>query len=326
MCKIDIELKPGYFFEGMIGYRIDSDIQFVEKIGVIKYKIGNEDFKTKRNFMTWKHKTKDIRAIIFISHGLFEHALCYNELAIQLAHQGYLVHAMDHYGHGLSEGDRANPPDYKTMPNDFIRFMKFRQMENPSLPCFLLSHCLGSLIGVIAAEKVDFLSGIIISGIPTVLGQSSGSPLGIKAFFPISQSKIMKVLNRSVSHILPGAPCAPINLKSFSPNKEVLDRNTSDKRRCKPIILSRMADVLMESIEIAKNSIANLEIPILILHGESDMISLPEGSQQIFEITKSKTQSELHIFQGYKHELLNEMAPYDMKPREIAINFIENLL
>src|SRR3954447_15256390 len=47
------------------------------------------------------------RAVIAMAHGLSEHSGRYAWTGEQLAAQGYALYALDHRGHGRSEGPRA---------------------------------------------------------------------------------------------------------------------------------------------------------------------------------------------------------------------------
>lgn len=323
MSEVQETSQENLFYDGKITYRKDPEVIFEEKMGKIIVNGVENKYSSTRNFLTWKPASKEPKAIVFVSHGLFEHALCYNEIAIRLAKLGYIVYGMDHYGHGKSEGERANAPNYRTMPFDFARFMIFRRNQDPSIPCFLLCHSMGTIVGILAAEKVDFLSGIVFSGAALFPGHSAGSPLGLKMLFPLSKTKFLKSMNHTMSKFLPNAPCAPLDLKAVSSNKERIERNKLDNRRCKPIILSRMAYVLLKSVDLAKAAVSNLNVPFLVLHGAEDTIALPKGSQFIFDHAKRKSESELHIFPGLKHEIFNESSPHDVESMEVAINFIE---
>ena len=48
------------------------------------------------------------RAAILLAHGLGEHSGRYEHLAAHCTARGFAVHAVDHYGHGRSEGLRGH--------------------------------------------------------------------------------------------------------------------------------------------------------------------------------------------------------------------------
>ena len=63
-----------------------------------------------------------------------------------LVSRGFEVHAMDHVGHGQSEGDRAHVERFSHYARDFLHFVKRVQAAQPrQLPCFLLGSALWHL-------------------------------------------------------------------------------------------------------------------------------------------------------------------------------------
>ena len=58
----------------------------------------------------------EAKAVVFITHGLAEHGGRYMNVVDKLVPQGYAVYAIDHYGHGMSDGTRVFIPKF----DDFI--------------------------------------------------------------------------------------------------------------------------------------------------------------------------------------------------------------
>lgn len=50
----------------------------------------------------------DCKAVVIVAHGLADHSGRYAELAQALVAAGYGVYAIDHIGHGKSQGQRAH--------------------------------------------------------------------------------------------------------------------------------------------------------------------------------------------------------------------------
>ncbi|HET6231895.1 MAG TPA: alpha/beta hydrolase [Longimicrobiaceae bacterium] len=89
------------------------------------------------------------RAVLLVSHGLGEHGGRYAPLALGLARQGISTYAVDHRGHGLSEGRQAHVRRFSDFTDDFEAFRLAVQPELPSgVPVFLLGHSLGGLIAL----------------------------------------------------------------------------------------------------------------------------------------------------------------------------------
>ncbi|XBI65773.1 hypothetical protein VPH35_045533 [Triticum aestivum] len=70
--------------------------------------------------------------------------------AVHFAKQGFAVAAVDHQGHGFSEGFQAHIPDIGPVLDDCeAGFAPFRADYPPPLLCFLYGESLGSAIALL---------------------------------------------------------------------------------------------------------------------------------------------------------------------------------
>ena len=88
-------------------------------------------------------ESKPPRAVIILAHGFTEHSKKYGELATYLVAKGFAVHAIDHLGHGMSEGERYYVEDFQDYVDDlefFSNMVKkiYLRDYNLDLPFFLL--------------------------------------------------------------------------------------------------------------------------------------------------------------------------------------------
>lgn len=97
------------------------------------------------------------KAIVLISHGLHEHGLRYHGVAEVLAREKYIVVALDHVSHGLSEGKRGLITDYKMLVMDFVALCKECHDEVPELPFFVVAHSMGTLVTIMAVKDLPFV-------------------------------------------------------------------------------------------------------------------------------------------------------------------------
>ena len=87
------------------------------------------------------------RCIVFVVHGFGEHSGRYDELASWLTMEkvGAVVFALDHQGHGLSEGERAHVEKFQHYVDDVWHFIdlimegQLPGFEGPSSTPFLKS-------------------------------------------------------------------------------------------------------------------------------------------------------------------------------------------
>ena len=103
------------------------------------------------------------KAVVIVSHGLHEHGLRYYNVAEVLAQQNYIVIALDHSSHGHSEGVRGLINDYRILPMDFTSLCKETHEEFPELPCFIVSHSMGTLVSIMSIKDLPFVKVLTTS-------------------------------------------------------------------------------------------------------------------------------------------------------------------
>ncbi len=69
------------------------------------------------------------RAVVFLVHGFAEHSSRYEHLARVLNGAGISLYALDHQGHGLSDGDRAHVEHFDAYIRDYALFVAQVQKE-----------------------------------------------------------------------------------------------------------------------------------------------------------------------------------------------------
>src|SRR5919205_591186 len=104
-----------------------------------------------------------IRATVVISHGAAEHSGRYRHVVERLVPDGYAIAALDHRGHGRSEGRRAVIDRWANAVADLDTFVDRARDEQPDTPLFLLGHSLGGAIALSCAlGHQDKLDGLIL--------------------------------------------------------------------------------------------------------------------------------------------------------------------
>ena len=87
----------------------------------------------------------DIRGVVVLAHGLSEHSGRYEHVGGRLVGGGFAVHALDHRGHGRSEGTRALV-EVADVVSDLDSLVEAVAATHPGVPLFLLGHSMGGLI------------------------------------------------------------------------------------------------------------------------------------------------------------------------------------
>ena len=105
------------------------------------------------------------RALVVIVHGAGEHSDRYVHVADRLCADGYAVYALDHRGHGRSEGPRALIDRLDNAVADLDQLVVQASAEHPAAPVYMLGHSMGGTVAVrYAVLHGEQLAGLILSG------------------------------------------------------------------------------------------------------------------------------------------------------------------
>jgi len=80
------------------------------------------------------------KAILMVAHGFAEHSGRYSHVAGYFVEKGYAVYALDHRGHGKSEGERVYVEQFSDYVDDLKTFYDIIRKENPGKKIFLVGH------------------------------------------------------------------------------------------------------------------------------------------------------------------------------------------
>ncbi len=141
----------------------------------------------------WADVAGEPIGVVQIAHGLAEHGERYARFAKALNAAGFLVHAVDHRGHGRSAQGRLG--DFGTagfdgLIADVVQFGAALRARHGGLPLFLFGHSMGSFAAQAALlDHASTWSGVVLSG-STALDElaagmaqaPAGAPTGLTAF------------------------------------------------------------------------------------------------------------------------------------------------
>src|SRR3954453_22103573 len=115
-----------------------------------------------------------VRAVIPLSHGASEHSGRYEWTAERLAERGYATYALDHRGHGRSEGARAYIDRMDNVVADLDDLVHLAAERHADAPVFLLGHSMGGCVALAyAIRHQDQLDGLLLSAPVAVLEAAS---------------------------------------------------------------------------------------------------------------------------------------------------------
>ena len=243
---------------------------------------------------SWRPKVR-ARGAVIIVHGLKDHSDRYAAVALKLVEQGYAVHAFDLRGHGRSSGPRVYVDDIGDYVADLAIFVERVRAREPNRPLFLLGHSMGGEIATLyTIAKKPALRGLVLSGAALKPGKSVSGSL-------IATTKTLAV-------VWPELPMLSLDPAQLSRDPAVVEESKKDPLVFQGSAPARTAAQLLKGFDRIQDSMAEVRVPLLILHGGADEVTDPAGSRQLNERAGSSDKT-LIIYDGFYHDLLHEPAP-----------------
>lgn len=254
------------------------------------------DFRACRDtrlfWQSWTATDHPVGALILI-HGFGEHSGRYSYLVDQLCAAKIKVFAFDLRGHGRSDGRRGHINSITDYRGDISAFMAQLDSRIPDIPKFIFGHSMGSLLVLdYVLRRPQGLAGTVISG-------AGLEPAGV-ATAPVV------FLARMLSVIWPVFPLTlAVDSALLTRDKTEIENYNND-----PLVhqtsTTRMANELLHTIDWIKDHPQNLQLPILMVHGEADSINLPSGSRSFISNVTFPDKTLLIYPDGF-HELHNDL-------------------
>ncbi|XP_071439146.1 monoglyceride lipase-like [Hetaerina americana] len=249
----------------------------------------------------WKPKGQP-KVLVCMVHGFGEYLVSYHEVSMALAKEGCLVFGHDHMGHGRSGGERATQTCIENFADDVIRHAKKMQSHFPRTPIFLVGHSMGGMITLMTVEKEPPLfKGIVLVGPFISMHWSITLP-------------IQKLLASLVCRISPGLTVGRIGVEYVTSDELNREKIKNDPLWWNGSIKAQMAVAFMNGINRLAAIMDKFDIPMLIIHGEKDMLCDPEGSKRLHSASKAKDK-EIKIYADALHHLYLETKEI----REMAV-------
>ena len=233
------------------------------------------------------------KAVLVIVHGLGEHSGRYDNILKSLEGKKISAFAIDHRGHGKSDGKRGHIDSFMDYVYDLKLFIEFIKEENRGLPIILLGHSMG---GVIAARYSmtypDDVSMIIMS--------SPG--LAVTAKIPEWKKNVASFFSSRIPSLLfPNG----LKVQDISHDQEVVSAYENDPLVHNKISARWSVEFVKAGEECLINA-KNIKKPILLLHGKNDNIADYKGTEEFFNAVSS-TNKKLYLYEGLYHETMNEI-------------------
>jgi acylglycerol lipase len=232
-----------------------------------------------------------IRAVVVLSHGASEHSGRYAWTAERLAERGYATYAIDHRGHGRSEGPRAYVDRMDNVVADLDDLVHLAAERHPSAPIFLLGHSMGGCVALAyAIAHQDKLDGLLVSAPVAVLEAASPAT---------------RVAGHVLSVVAPRLGVYDIDSTAVSRDPEVVRAYDADPLNYHGKLPARTVAELSSTVGRFPEQLPRLTLPLLIMHGTGDRLVPPRASDLVDARASSEDKTYIR-YDGLFHEILNE--------------------
>lgn len=235
-------------------------------------------------------------AVIVLVHGLGEHSGRYIRFAAKAIERGVAIVSADLRGHGRSPGE----PCYINAFSDYLAdtdalVAKAREIAG-SLPLFMMGHSLGGAIAMrwLAERRparAEF-AGLILSSAALKVG--------------CNVSRFLLAIASLVSRIAPRLRAGAINPALISRIPGEVEAYRNDPLVCHIPPPARTGAELLAAIAANRAAAATMMLPVLLLHGDADMLTDPAGSREIHAAWGARDKT-LRLWPGSLHETLNDL-------------------
>lgn len=240
--------------------------------------------------------TEDARAGVVIVHGYGEHSGRYTHVIAALNDAGYSAYALDHRGHGRSEGLRGYVDQMDYVIDDLHAYIAHEVSAiNGTLPLFILGHSMGALITLaygIRHAEADGIAGLIASA-PPVIADANISPA-------------LVWIGELLNCIVPTRPLADtVPLSTLSHDPAVLRAFEQDPLTYKGKMRVGTGIQINHSARWVRDHLGELRLPLLLVHGEADAAVTVQGSRLAYAQAAS-IDKKLITYPDLYHEIMNE--------------------
>jgi alpha-beta hydrolase superfamily lysophospholipase len=270
----------------------------------------------------WSASEQIDRSIIFF-HGIEVHSGAFGFIGSELAKDGCEVYGFDRRGMGNSKEQnlpRGDTQSFGCHLKDIDEVVEFVRKKHPSKKLFVFGHSIGCAYalwyGTHFPQKID---GLILASPPLKTGFKV--PFGDTLKLALSPA----IHHHSMYNLIDEWP------KIFKESEEY-QLITNDNLCTKEFGLGFLFDVQTKLANKMTQNASKIEKPVLIIHGEQDIIALPESSKIILDKLAS-VDKILHTFEGEgaNHWIYQTIIPkmgstYDLEKKKAVSTTVKDWL
>lgn len=247
--------------------------------------------------------SKTPRGAILFCHGYGHYAgLVYDFLATQLWYKcGIKAFAIEHFGHGKSEGLSAYVPCFDHLVDDVLAYSAFiRDKELPPMtPLFAYGESLGGGIAIHCALKApSAFSGLVLAAPMT--GVAEG----------VEPNAVVVAIGKIAAKLAPTLAAAPVKdiLMYCFRDPKMYELARADPHRYAGKMRLGTAFQLKQAMEDLSSHGAELSTPFICFHGSGDKITSHHASEHLFDRCASKDKTLIIPEDAYHVLWFEELA------------------
>ncbi|XP_009613832.1 caffeoylshikimate esterase isoform X1 [Nicotiana tomentosiformis] len=236
------------------------------------------------------------KALVFLCHGYgMECSGFMRGVGTKLANHGYAVFGIDYEGHGRSMGSRCYIKRFDNIVNDCSDFFKSvcAREEYREKTRFLYGESMGGAVALLIHKKdPSFWHGaLLVAPMCKISEKVKPHPMVISLL-----TKVEDVIPRwkivPTKDVIDSAFKDPVRREEVRGNKLIYQ----EKPRLKTAL-----EMLRTSMHL-EESLHEVTLPFLVLHGEADIVTDPEVSKALYEQSSSKDKT-IKLYPGMWHGL-----------------------
>ena len=242
-------------------------------------------------YQSWRPEG-EVVAVLLVAHGAAEHGGRYERFAQYFTERGYAVAALDHDGHGKSEGKRCSLRSFDDYVDDLATMQRRTAVDFPDVPLVLVGHSLGGLIAcnLLLQDQSRFTACVL-----------SGAAIMTDLQPPNYQLLMIRVLSK----LLPGLGVLKLDSSGVSRDADEVARYLNDPLNYSGALSVRLVAEMFRAMNTVQERAQEISLPMLILHGGADSMTSPRGSQFLYDNIASDDKW-ITIYRGLYHEIFNE--------------------
>ncbi|CCV64476.1 Putative lysophospholipase [Alteracholeplasma palmae J233] len=230
-------------------------------------------------------EAKNEKGNVIITHGIAESSEEYERLAKTLEENGYNVLLYDVRGHGRSSGKRGDVQSFHLFLDDLHELVSYMKTISDK-KVFLLGHSMGGNITNSYVVKYQDVDGVIISAAPNDF-------LPKVSFMRKIPYKLLNFKKIKTNFSGPGLSRIPFKEGYYPYHLDYI----------KPRLLG---NILVSNIRYLKKNINKYTVPVLFLHGLSDIVVPYQMTETFYNRLKLEDKT-LKLYENNLHNLFNDL-------------------